>query len=114
MPSTRIDLNFISIGCNRVASCAHWAQNNGLVAYSANKFVALYDPLKVPLYTYITKIIIMCYFYYAQLTYFPNQLHTYTGEQTGVNTEGSYSSCECCSMDPAQQHERSCIARAEY
>ena len=35
-------LSFISIGCNKVANCAQWG-TNGIVAYAAGNFVALYD-----------------------------------------------------------------------
>jgi hypothetical protein len=37
-------LTFVSIGCNRIASCSHWGKNN-LFAYAANQFVAIYDPI---------------------------------------------------------------------
>jgi hypothetical protein len=39
-----ISTEFISIGCNRTTHAAAWAAN-GLVAFGADKFVALYDPL---------------------------------------------------------------------
>ena len=39
---TQAALSFISIGCNKVANCAHWG-TNGIVAYGAGNFVALYD-----------------------------------------------------------------------
>lgn len=35
-------LDFINIGCNRVAGCSHWGRN-GLLAYGAGKFVAIMD-----------------------------------------------------------------------
>ncbi|ORZ19804.1 WD40-repeat-containing domain protein [Absidia repens] len=41
-----ISSEFISIGCNRTTHAAAWAPN-GLVAFGADKFVALYDPLKL-------------------------------------------------------------------
>ncbi|KAI8338158.1 WD40-repeat-containing domain protein [Chlamydoabsidia padenii] len=40
----KISTEFISIGCNRTTHAAAWAPN-GLVAFGADKFVALYDPL---------------------------------------------------------------------
>eukprot|EP00741_Cyanophora_paradoxa_P006330 tig00000980_g6137.t1 len=36
-------LRFVSIGCNRSPHCAAWG-NNGLVAFGAFNYVALYDP----------------------------------------------------------------------
>lgn len=39
------ELSFISIGCNRIAGCSQWGKNN-IFAYAAQKFVALYDPIK--------------------------------------------------------------------
>lgn len=35
-------LDFINIGCNRVAGCSHWGRN-GLLAYGAGRFVGLMD-----------------------------------------------------------------------
>ncbi|CAO3596910.1 unnamed protein product [Absidia cylindrospora] len=40
----KISSEFISIGCNCTTHAAAWAPN-GLVAFGADKFVALYDPL---------------------------------------------------------------------
>lgn len=37
-------LDFVAIGANRQANSATWG-SNGLVAYSAGKFVGIYDPL---------------------------------------------------------------------
>jgi hypothetical protein len=39
----KTDLEFISIGSNRVASCSAWGKNN-LFAYAGHKFVVLYEP----------------------------------------------------------------------
>ena len=39
----KIAPEFIGIGCNKVAQVAAWAKN-GLVAFGANNFVALYYP----------------------------------------------------------------------
>jgi elongator complex protein 2 len=38
-----VDLEFVSVGCNKVAHCVHWGRNN-LVAFGANNFVAIYNP----------------------------------------------------------------------
>lgn len=40
----KISSEFIAIGCNRTTGAAAWG-TNGLVAFGADKFVALYDPL---------------------------------------------------------------------
>lgn len=37
-------LEFVAVGANRQANCSSWGRN-GLVAYSASKFVGIYDPL---------------------------------------------------------------------
>lgn len=37
-------LDFVAIGANRQANCSSWGEN-GLVTYSASKFVGIYDPL---------------------------------------------------------------------
>lgn len=41
-PRTMYSLDFINIGCNRVAGCSHWGRN-GLLAYGAGKFAAIMD-----------------------------------------------------------------------
>jgi len=40
---THYNLDFISIGCNRVTNGVDWGFNN-LIAYAAHKFVAIFDP----------------------------------------------------------------------
>lgn len=35
-------LDFVSLGCNKVASCADWGKDN-IVAYGGGSFVGLYD-----------------------------------------------------------------------
>lgn len=44
--NTKIEYNLdlVAIGANRQANSASWGRN-GLVAYSASKFVAIYDPI---------------------------------------------------------------------
>eukprot|EP01126_Amoeba_proteus_P056933 TRINITY_DN7215_c0_g1_i1.p2 TRINITY_DN7215_c0_g1~~TRINITY_DN7215_c0_g1_i1.p2 ORF type:complete len:103 (+),score=16.44 TRINITY_DN7215_c0_g1_i1:30-311(+) len=40
MGSYQVD--FISIGCNRVSGCTHWGSNK-ILAYGAGRFISLYD-----------------------------------------------------------------------
>lgn len=43
MASCSAELNFVSVGPNRVGHCTSWGRNN-LVAYGGHNFVALYKP----------------------------------------------------------------------
>ena len=44
IPIPTYSLDFVAAGANRQANSSSWGQN-GLVAYSASKFVGIYDPL---------------------------------------------------------------------
>ena len=45
MERSKIDLEYLSVGCNRVPHALDWAQNNGMVAFGAQNNVVLYDPI---------------------------------------------------------------------
>jgi len=38
----KVKLRYVSVGCNKLANCASWG-SNGLLAYGASRFVALYS-----------------------------------------------------------------------